>query len=165
MTREDPRATPQQLHPAYTGSNPSVKENSSSRRALRTFLFLAVAVLGNSFGNLLMALGMDRMPDFGAVPFLSYLGGLVENPYLLPGAGLMAVYTVSQISLFSWADLSYVIPCIASSYILSTVLGEFVLNEHVTTLRWVGVTLIFLGVALVAKTPVATRQQGTEAQP
>jgi len=156
--------TAQQLELPEFGSKRIVKENPSSRRAIRTFLFLSVAVLGNSFGNLLLALGMDRMPDFASLPFLSYLGGLVGNPYLLPGAALTATYTVAQISLFSWADLSYVIPCIASSYILSTVLGELVLNEHVTAMRWAGVLLIFLGVALVANTPVATREQRTEAQ-
>lgn len=146
--------------------NPSaLKCNLSSRRAIRTLVFLVVAVLGNSFGNLLLALGMDRMPDFATVPFLSYLAGLVKDPFLLPGAGLTALYTVAQISLFSWADLSYVIPCIASSYILSTILGQMVLNEHVTALRWIGVALIFMGVTLVAETPVATREQGAEMQP
>lgn len=123
----------------------------------KTFLFLAVAVLGNSFGNLLLALGMDHMPHLAAVGLPAYALGLVLNPYLLPGALLTAVYTLAQVSLFSWADLSFVIPCIASSYIVSTLLGEFVLGEHVAGLRWAGVALIFIGVALVAETPVVTR--------
>lgn len=127
-------------------------------------IFLVVAVVGNSFGNLLLALGMGHMPDFNAVPLPSYLAALVENPFLLPGAALTAIYTLAQISLFSWADLSYVIPCVATSYALSTVLGEMVLNEHVEILRWVGVALISLGVMLVAETPVATRETGAQAQ-
>lgn len=127
-------------------------------RLAKTILFLVIAVLGNSFGNLLLALGMDRMPDFGRVAFHIYLLDLVVSPYLLPGAALTAIYTLVQVSLFSWADLSFVVPCIASSYIVSTVLGEFVLGETVEPMRWLGVALIFVGVALVAETPVATRE-------
>lgn len=131
-------------------------------RISRTAVFLLVAVLANSFGNLLMALGMDGMPGFGAVPFDRYLFQLVDNPYLLLGALLTAVYTVAQLSLLSWADLSYVVPCIASSYIVSTLLGEFVLGERVLVLRWLGVVLIFVGVTLVYETPSATTQHGRE---
>jgi drug/metabolite transporter (DMT)-like permease len=128
----------------------------------RTVVFLAIAVLANSFGNLLMALGMGRMPDFGAVPCHSYLLGLLDNPYLLPGALLTAVYTITQLSLLSWADLSYVVPCIASSYIVSTLLGEFVLDERVRAIRWAGVVLIFLGVTLVYETTPATTSHGRD---
>ncbi len=128
-----------------------------SNHLTKTVLFLTVAVLGNSFGNLLLALGMDRMPSFAAAGLPAYMLALLSSPYLLPGALLSAVYTLAQISLFSWADLSFVIPCIASSYIVSTLLGQFVLGEHVAEPRWAGVVLIFIGVALVAETPVATK--------
>lgn len=122
-------------------------------------MFLVIAVLGNSFGNLLLAQGMNAMPAFSQVPFLDYLLRLGSSPYLLPGAALTAVYTLTQVSLFSWADLSFVVPCIASSYIVSTILGEFVIGEHVGAVRWAGVALISLGVALVAETPVATKER------
>ncbi len=120
-------------------------------------MFLAIAVLGNSFGNLLLALAMEHMPGFAQVAFHSYLLDLLENPFLLPGAALTAIYALTQVSLFSWADLSFVVPCIAASYIVSTLLGEFVLGEHVAVMRWAGVLLIFLGVALVGQTPLATK--------
>jgi drug/metabolite transporter (DMT)-like permease len=137
--------------------------NPLVRRISKTVIFLGIAVLANSFGNLMLAVGMDRMPDFSQVPFHTYLLDLVENPFLLPGAGLSAVYAFAQLSLFSWADLSYVIPCTASSYILSTILAEFVLNEHVQFARWIGVALIFLGVTLVAETPMTTKTRSPQA--
>jgi transporter family protein len=134
-----------------------------NRRASRTVLFIGIAVLANSFGNLMLAIGMDRMPAFTHVPLLHYLLELLANPFLLPGAGLSAVYTFAQLSLFSWADLSFVVPCTASSYILSTILGEFVLGEKVHIGRWMGVLLIFAGVALVARTPVTTKKHSEKA--
>src|SRR3569833_550423 len=126
-------------------------------RAGRTVLFLSVAVLTNSFGNLLLALGMDRMPDFSQVSLQAYLVGLLLNPLLLPGAALAAIAMLTQLSLFSWADLSFVVPCTASSYVISTILAKFILGEQVHFVRWVGVSLIFVGVLLVARTPVVTR--------
>ncbi len=141
-----------------------MKRPSLPQHTAKTLLFLAIAVAGNSFGNLLLALGMNHMPDFAAVALPRYLLGLVENAALLAGAALTAVYTLAQVSLFSWADLSYVIPCIASSYVLSTLLGEFVLGEPVRLVRWPGVALICFGVYLVATTPVATKIHAAEAQ-
>ena len=125
--------------------------------AWKTATFLVVAVLTNSFGNLLLAIGMDRMPSFTTTAFAHYLYVLVANPYLLPGTALSAIYMVAQLSLFSWADLSFVVPVIASSYVVTTLLSEFVLGEHVELQRWVGVLLISVGVALVARTPSITR--------
>jgi drug/metabolite transporter (DMT)-like permease len=115
-----------------------------------------VAVLTNSFGNLLLSLGMSRMPDFYHVPFLHYVFLLVANPYVMPGVLASLIYALVQLSLFSWADLSYVVPLIASSYIVTTVLSRFILHEQVVLARWFGVILISLGVALIAKTPPHT---------
>ena len=137
--------------------------NFRARRTSKTIAFLVVAVLANSLGNLMLAVAMERMPAFTQVAFHRYLLSLLENPYLLPGAALTAIYAFSQLSLFSWADLSYVIPCTASSYILSTLLAEFVLGEHVEFTRWLGVLLIFFGVALVARTPVTTKAHPPQA--
>jgi drug/metabolite transporter (DMT)-like permease len=124
---------------------------------LKTASFIGVAVLANSFGNLLLAMAMNHMPGFATSAFGSYLVHLMENPYLVPGVALTAIYTLTQVSLFSWADLSFVVPCMSSSYVASTLLGEFVLGEHVHLVRWIGVILITLGVAMVAETPVTTK--------
>lgn len=139
------------------------RKSPMGQRASRTILFLAIAVLANSFGNLLLALAMDHMPGFGQIALAQYIAGLLDNPYLLPGVALTTIYTLAQLSLFTWADLSFVVPCISSSYIASTLLGEFVLGEHVQLLRWVGVILITLGVMMVAETPVATKPHPAKA--
>lgn len=131
----------------------------------KTILYLSVAIITNSFGNLLLAIGMDRMPAFGHVALSQYLWALVADPFLMPGAALTAIYAFAQLSLFSWADLSFVVPCTALSYVLSTVLAEFILGESVDLARWAGVLLITLGVGLVAKTPVATTEHGSKGAP
>lgn len=133
-----------------------------NQKVRKTFLFIGVAVLCNSFGNLMLAIGMERMPSLAHIALIRYALDVMTNPFVIPGAALSAVYTLAQISLFSWADLSFVIPCTASSYILTTLLGEFVLGEPVEWARWIGVSLIMCGVVLVARTPVATKPHPPE---
>lgn len=137
----------------------------ANHEALKTALFLAIAVLGNSFGNLLLSIGMGHMPDYSPNIFARYLFLLATNPYLIAGEALSAIYAISQLSLFSWADLSFVVPCIASSYVVTTLLSQFVANEHVGITNWIGVLLICAGVALVAATPARTIPHGGKAKP
>jgi multidrug transporter EmrE-like cation transporter len=126
-------------------------------RGRKTAIFIFVAVVANSFGNLLLAEAMEHMPSLGHVALAHYVERLLGNPFLIPGVMLTSVYTLSQLSLFSWADLSFVVPCTASSYIVTTLLGEFILGEHVALARWMGVLLIFCGIVLVARTPTNTK--------
>ena len=133
--------------------------------ALKTGIFIVIAVLGNSFGNLLLALGMNAMPDFDRAAFGHYLWLLLANPFLLPGTFLTAVFTFAQLSLFSWADLSFVVPMIASSYIVTTLLSQFILGEPVDMTRWLGVVLISIGVALISRTPPHTANEPEESNP
>ncbi|HEX5236337.1 MAG TPA: EamA family transporter [Silvibacterium sp.] len=123
---------------------------------LKTGIFITIAVLANSFGNLLLAIGMDRMPDFDQTSLPHYLLLLLINPFLIPGSLLSTLYQIAQLSLFSWADLSFVVPLIASSYIVTTLLGQLVLGEQVDATRWLGVVLISAGVALISRTPTRT---------
>ncbi|HKR27643.1 MAG TPA: hypothetical protein VJS11_09310 [Acidobacteriaceae bacterium] len=131
-------------------------------RTRRTAIFIAIVVLANSFGNLLLAIGMKNMPDFDHVSMTRYIVGLILNPTLVGGAALTAIFTFAQLSLFSWADLSYVIPCTASAYILTTLFGQVFMGEHVGLTRWIGVVLISFGVTLVAETPIATVEHQAE---
>ncbi len=130
---------------------------------VRTGVSIAVAVLANSFGNLLLALAVEQLPAFDPHAFGYYLSTALHNPFLLPGILLTATYSAVQLWMFGWADLSFVVPCIASSYIVSTLLAEFILGERIQLMRWAGVLLICCGVFLVARTPVSTKPHGSEA--
>ena len=110
----------------------------------------------------MLSIGMKQMPGFTHLALLDYALRLVANPFVVPGTALMAIFTLAQLSLFSWADLSFVVPCVASSYIVTTVLSQFVLNEPIHIERWLGVLLIVAGVVLVAETPERTKDEPLE---
>ena len=62
------------------------------------------------------------------------------------------MWFASQLSLLSWADLSYVLPITAASYVLTAVLGKIFLHEFISLARWSGICVISAGVMLVVGT-------------
>jgi drug/metabolite transporter (DMT)-like permease len=120
---------------------------------LKTTTAIAILVLSNSFGNLLLAIGMKNMPQFEIGSVLSYMGAMLIEPWLIAGTVLMIVFMISQLSLFSWADLSYVVPITGVGYAVTAVLSLVFLHETVEVTRWAGIALISFGVVLVSETP------------
>jgi drug/metabolite transporter (DMT)-like permease len=141
--------------------NRSVPQPASSFK-LKNRLFIALIVLSNCFGNLCLAIAMRHMPSISAVPLLSYLAALLTNPWLFAGTTLLAVWMVSTLSMYTWADLTYILPVTASGYIITALLSRFVLNEQISPLRWAGSVVIALGVVLVSETPERTKPLGVE---
>ena len=85
-------------------------------------------------------------------PAYAYILALF-HPLVAAGVGLLIVWLISQMTLLSWADLSYVMPVTSIGYVLSAVAGRVFLHEQVSWQRWGGVGLIVLGVMLVSRTP------------
>ena len=74
---------------------------------------------------------------------------------------MLAIWIVTDLALLSRADLSFVLPVIASSYVLIAIAGHFVLGEKISGLRWLSILIISLGVLLAETTPDrTTRPQG-----
>jgi drug/metabolite transporter (DMT)-like permease len=134
-------------------------EQHSSVSKLTNRIFITLIVITSTMGNLLLGVGMQRMPDFGAVSFFSYLGALSTNWYFLGGTGLLIVWMISQLWMFTWADLTYVLPVTASAYIFTAILSKFFLGERISIARWTGIAIISFGVLLVSETPPDTKHQ------
>src|SRR5215510_5936968 len=119
---------------------------------MKTFLLLCSLVVGSSLGEILSAKGMRKV---GAVSFrpkalIGAIGRMVRSPYLFCGVACLAVAFFSFISLLSYADLSFVVPLTAVSYITNTLGARFFLHERITRERWLGTLLVAFGVALVS---------------
>lgn len=120
-------------------------------------LFIAIIVITNTIGNILLGIGMQRMPDFQSLSVMAYTGDLLTNWYVVGGTILLIVWMVAQLSMFTWADLTYVLPVTASSYILTALLSKYFLGEQISIARWIGVVIISFGVVLVSETPEDTK--------
>lgn len=121
----------------------------------RKYLVLAAVAIFASCGDVCLARGMR---DFGAVTAANWhlLFSFLLNPWVLAGIGLLLLFFGSYLTALSWADLTYVLPATALSYVLMALLAKVFLNEHVTVSRWLGIALITAGVGFVASGPAVT---------
>jgi len=131
---------------------------------LRNQIFIALIVVTNTFGNLCLAEGMNAMPEFRPQIFFAYSRKLLTNSWFVGGVILLAIWMVAQLSMFTWADLSYVLPMTASGYAFTAILGKFLLGDRISLARWLGIALISFGVVLVAETPPWTHAAPPKAE-
>jgi uncharacterized membrane protein len=134
-----------------------------SRRKHR--ITIAVIVVSNSIGNLLLAIGTKQLPAFDLRAVLPYTSTALVNGWIIAGVAVLALWMYTQLSMLTWSDLSYVIPVTASGYILTAILGVLVLNEGVSLTRWIGIGLISLGVLLVSETGPRTSHKADGGSP
>ena len=123
----------------------------SERLHSKTIFFAGVAVLSNVLGNFALSQGVHQFGRTLSVSVASILDVLL-NVWIASGICLLAVWMLSQLSLLSWADLSYVLPITSASYVLSALLGAVALHEYVSPVHWLGIALISLGVMVVSRT-------------
>ncbi len=120
---------------------------------MKTFIVILLATLSAAIGESLLSYGMKRNGEINlAVP--SQWGQLVlsviRNPYVLAGVIFLAVFFFLYLAALSWADLSFVMPLTAMSYIFAALLAKFALKEDLSWFRWAGTIVITLGIILVA---------------
>jgi len=122
---------------------------------LRKYLVLCAVVLFGSFGDTFLARGMR---DVGAID-IRHAGTLLHalgNGWVILGIVFLLGFMYSYMTALSFADLSYVLPATAFSYVILTLLSIFWLQEHVSLQRWAGILLIVAGVGVVAGAPPRT---------
>ncbi len=121
----------------------------------KTLWLALLVVLLNAGGNFSLTLGMRSIPDKMSVNPLDYIRAMF-HPLVALGIVLLILWLLTRMTLFSWADLSFVVPITAVGYILAAILGHFFLRETVTLTNWLGTFLIFFGTAFVGTTKPMT---------
>jgi drug/metabolite transporter (DMT)-like permease len=124
---------------------------SSIGRELKNHIFVSLAVVANTLGNFLLSVGMRSIHFQPWGSPLEYLR-IFLNPWIGAGVVLLLVWFGAQLSLLSWADLTYVLPVTAGSYVLTAVLGKIFLHEFISLSRWFGILAISMGVLMVIGT-------------
>ena len=136
----------------------------SPTHELKNQAFVWLAVIANTFGNFMLSIGMHTIQFKPSAPPLEYLR-VFANPWIDAGVVLLLVWFAAQLSLLSWADLSYVLPITAASYVLTAVFGKVFLHEFISLSRWFGILAISMGVLLVIGTSPRARLGAREILP
>jgi drug/metabolite transporter (DMT)-like permease len=148
------------------GTSEVLAQNGAGNRksVFRAYRLLALVLFLRPAGNLCLAWGMKHFSQvLSANPFL-YMRAMM-NPFVALGVTALVLGLLTRMALLSLADLSFVLPLTATGYIVSTFLGKFFLSEQVTSGRWLGTVLIFLGTALVSFTSQRTPTRPPTATP
>ena len=126
---------------------------------LKTRIFTALVVLSNVLGNFSLTWGMRQVGRMVSLSPWPYIAALF-NPWVALGVSLLIVWLISQMTLLSWADLSYVLPVTAVGYVLVALVGRFFLHEDISPERWAGIGLIMMGVMMVSRTAPRSHPAG-----
>jgi uncharacterized membrane protein len=74
---------------------------------------------------------------------------LVFNLNLIFGIFLYGISYVMIIPAFKYGDVSILYPIISLSYVWVCLLSAKILKEKMTTMRWIGIILIIIGVSFI----------------
>ena len=121
-------------------------------RLIGKTLVASVGVIGtNVMGNYALKRGLTHADVGSTWSPLPYIQAF-SHPWVDIGVAFMLAWLITRLALLSWADLSYVLPVTAFSYVLTAVVGAMVLGEHVSPVHWIATCLITLGVAVTVFT-------------
>jgi drug/metabolite transporter (DMT)-like permease len=129
------------------------------RLQLKTIPLILISVILGPLGNVFLGKAMKgvgsvtsaRITDL--VPIASRV---LASGYIWLGIVCLLGFFVVHMLLLTWADYSYVQPATSLSYLSISGLSYLLLGEIISPLRWLGVTIICLGVLLVGWTPPST---------
>lgn len=121
----------------------------------RAIVLLVFFVLCNTGGEIAMSYGVKQVGEpegLRPMALLRFVWSAAKNRWLWVAIPMLAASFYSLLILFSWAKLSVVIPASASNFIVGTVAAKYLLKEHVSSKRWLGVLCVWVGVLLVLVT-------------
>ena len=119
---------------------------------MRTAFFLSIVVVAGTSGEILVAHVMKqaaRAQAFAPPAVTTLLERAFRAAAMWIGLALQALAFFALLALLSWADLSFVVPATALSYVVGAAGSRLFLHERVDGTRWAGVLLVCFGVALV----------------
>jgi drug/metabolite transporter (DMT)-like permease len=114
-------------------------------------LVLLLVVAGTS-GEMFVSRAMKSIGEvnsFRPGAILRVVGRALASSWMWAGLAMMAVAFFSLLVLLSRANVSFVVPVTALSYVAAALGGRFFLGEQVNVNRWLGVCLVCAGVVLV----------------
>lgn len=120
---------------------------------MKTYIVVMIAALSAAIGESLLSFGMRRYGSMDLTEpshWFVLVSSVVRNPYVFLGVVFLAVFFFLYLAALSWADLSFVLPLTAVSYLFAALLAKFFLKEEVSWHRWTGTIFIVIGIALVA---------------
>jgi drug/metabolite transporter (DMT)-like permease len=114
-------------------------------------LFFFIVVFG-TMGEIFMSRAMKEtgeVKDFRPAALIGVILRALSVRWMWLGVGMMAIGFFSLLAVFSFENVSFVVPVTALGYVVGALGGRFFLGERVSLQRWIGILLVCAGVTLV----------------
>jgi drug/metabolite transporter (DMT)-like permease len=114
-------------------------------------LFFFIIVAGTA-GELCVSRAMKsigEIHDFRPKSLFNFILQSMRLPWMLIGIALMAVGFFSLLALLSFQEVSFVVPVSALSYAAGALGAQTFLGERINRNRWLGITVVCIGVTIV----------------
>jgi drug/metabolite transporter (DMT)-like permease len=114
---------------------------------------ISVNILFNVIGQLFLKTGMNKLGNFKlsleALPPIFLKAFL--SPYILLGLGCYVTGFLIWLIVLAKAEVSYAYPLISLGYVLTAIMGWWLLGENVTWLRLAGIMVTCFGVFMISQ--------------
>ena len=117
------------------------------------FTLLAVVILAGAGGDVSVTRGMKVVGEVSSVRpafLLRVMGRVARTRWIWLGVLCKAVAFAGLLALLARADLSWVVPATAVSFVVETLAARYLLREQISQTRWAGALCVGLGVALIS---------------
>jgi len=116
------------------------------------FILLSVVIVLNVLGHVFLKAGMNRIGGISPLQLLSDFSKVFSTPYIIFGLLSYVLSVAMYMVVLSRAHLSYAYPLLNGlAYALIILISWQVFREPFSTIKWIGIFLILLGVVLVGK--------------
>jgi len=117
-----------------------------------SIILIFIYVLLNTIANIFLKLGMKSIGEIDFIFNINIIRAIyrsVFNPFIFSGIIMMGVGIVVWLILISRESLNYAFSLAASVYILIPIASIYFLHETIPITRWIGISLIFIGLLIV----------------
>jgi drug/metabolite transporter (DMT)-like permease len=129
------------------------------RLQLKTIPMILISIILGPLGNVFLGKAMKSVGAVSSariVDLAPIATRVLTSGYIWLGIACLLGFFIVHMLLLTWADYSYVQPATSLSYLSISILSYLLLGEIISPLRWLGVTVICLGVFLVGRTSPST---------
>lgn len=128
-------------------------EHQGKQAMWTNILLILIPTVAGVIGQLMLKVGMTNMGalEISAAAIPSIIMRIATNPMIVVGLAIYMGGVFFWLLALNRLQLSYLYPFASLSYVLITIAAAVFLKEQVPSLRWAGLVVICVGVALVAK--------------
>lgn len=117
---------------------------------LNLILFL-IGVIVASVGSVVLKVAAGKINSFVFIDELQFLLLIVSEPILWLGIFLYFVPAVIWVYLLKTIPLTTLQPAMSLTYVVTALISIFILGEAVSVVKWFGILMILIGVAIVSR--------------